>query len=295
MKQPHIVGLGEILWDVFPDGPRFGGAPSNFACSSSELARDKATVSVVSSVGDDDLGRKALKELASHSVNTNGVQISQQPTGQVFVELDDDGVASYRFAENTAWDNLKWSEDLQELAGTCDAVCFGTLGQRNESSRQVIRKFVSETSPDSLRIFDINLRAPYYNNQVILDSLQLANVLKLNNDELPYLAKTCGIAGDEIACLGKFSEMFDLRCIALTRGAHGAVLIRGEEVSDLAGQDVEVADTVGAGDAFTAAMTLGLLRGADVEEINQRAIRTAAFVCSKNGATPKFPDELAFA
>lgn len=292
MNHPHIVGLGEILWDVFPDGPRFGGAPSNFACSAAELARDTATVSVVSGVGDDELGHNALRELESHNVNTDCVQVRSEPTGQVFVELDEQGVASYKFAENTAWDNLEWTDALHDLAGSCDAVCFGTLGQRNESSRNVIRRFLGETSDDALRIFDINLRAPYYNNQVILELLQLANVLKLNDDELPHLASICGVEGDETEMLRRLHDQFQLRSIALTRGSNGAVILRGKEISNLSGRPVEVADTVGAGDAFTAAMTLGLLRGDSVEEINQRAIRTAAFVCSKNGATPKFPDEL---
>ncbi len=293
MRKPVVVGIGEILWDVFPDGPRFGGAPSNFCCSASELAGDGAHVYMVSAVGDDELGHNALSALQGHGVNTGCVQIAKQETGKVLVELDSAGVASYRFAEDTAWDNLEWNDALAERASECDAVCFGTLGQRSDSSRAVIRKFVNATSNDTLRILDVNLRAPFFDDKVILESLELASVLKLNDDELPHLAELIGLEGTDPELLRQVADRYELRCVALTRGPNGAILSCGDAISDLPGVPVQVADTVGAGDAFTAAMTLGLLSGQNVEQINRKSIAVAAYVCSQNGATPSFPASIA--
>ena len=289
MKRHIIVGIGEILWDVFPDGPRFGGAPSNFSCSAAELAKGAAEVFMVSAVGDDDLGGKAVDSLRQHGVDTTCVQIAEQPTGQVLVELDPAGVASYRFAENTAWDNLRYDDALQRRARDCDAVCFGTLGQRSTCSRNTIQKFVRATSDDTLRILDVNLRAPYFDDEIILESLALANVLKLNDEELPRLASLCNVAGSDVEILRQIATQNQLQCIALTRGAAGAVIICGDDVSDMPGMSVEIADTVGAGDAFTAAMTLDLLAGRNVKQVNQSAIAAASWVCSQDGATPTFP------
>lgn len=288
----QIVGLGEILWDVFPDGPRFGGAPSNFSCSAAELAQDSAQVFMVSAVGNDQLGRQAIESLGARGVNTTCVQIDERETGQVLVELDSAGVASYRFAENTAWDHLSWNESLSQLAPSCDVVCFGTLGQRGECSRSTIQRFVRATSDETLRILDVNLRAPFYDDTVIRDSLNLANVLKLNDDELPVLARLFGVAGSDIEIMRQLAQQYQLRYVALTRGAKGAVLLSEHEVSDRPGLHVGVADTVGAGDAFTAAMTLGLLAERSIDDVNKSAIGTAAYVCSQPGATMKFPAQL---
>ncbi|MEZ6130694.1 MAG: carbohydrate kinase [Planctomycetaceae bacterium] len=292
MKRHVIVGLGEILWDVFPDGPRFGGAPSNFACSAAELAGGRAEVCLVSAVGDDELGRRAIEALSTHGVNTSAVQWADQPTGQVQVELDPAGVASYRFAQDTAWDNLVWNRTVQQMAETCDAVCFGTLGQRSAESRRVIQQFVRATPAAALRILDVNLRSPFFDDSVILESLELANFLKLNDNELSRLAGMCAAEGTDIEQLRQIANRFQLHGIALTRGADGAILICGPEESDLPGQPAEVADTVGAGDAFTAAMTLGLLANTPVKQINQHAIAVAAWVCTQKGATPAFPSSM---
>jgi len=292
MKRHIIVGIGEILWDVFPDGPRFGGAPSNFSCSAAELVRNAADIFMVSSVGEDELGHRAVKSLRGHGVNTTCVQIAEQQTGQVLVELDSAGVASYRFAEDTAWDNLKWNDALERRTHDCHAVCFGTLGQRSASSRNVIQKFVGATSDNTLRILDVNLRAPFFDNEVILQSLALANVLKLNDEELTRLSRLCGMAGTDVEILRQIAEQYQLQCVALTRGPDGAIVLQGDNVSDMAGVPVNVVDTVGAGDAFTAAMTLGLLAGRSVEHINESAIAAASYVCSQSGATPSFPPSI---
>lgn len=287
-----IVGLGETLWDIFPDGPRLGGAPLNFACSCAELGQSHAQVFLASSVGNDELGDRALDLLKQHGVSISHTQTDSHPTGQVLVQLDDAGVASYRFAENSAWDHLSWNSQLENLAADCDAVCFGTLGQRSQQSRDMIHRFVAATSDDSLCILDVNLRAPFFDDDVIRESLVLANVLKLNDDELPLLARLIGATGTQVEMMQQLAVAFQLRCVALTRGSSGAILVCGDTVSDLNGEAVEVADTVGAGDAFTAAMTLGLLTNRTASDVNRHAIAVAAYVCSQSGATMRFPEHL---
>jgi fructokinase len=295
---PHtIVGLGEILWDVFPDGPRFGGAPANAACSAAALAGSAAEVCMVSGLGNDRLGDDAIAALQAHHVDTSTVQRNDRPSGRVDVTLDAAGMASYRFAEDSAWDQVVWCGALEALALRCDAVCFGTLGQRCPTSRDTIRRFVrtvQASRPDALRILDVNLRPPYDDDAVILESLELADVLKLNDDELPRVCGLCGIEGDPLTAMATLADRYGLRAAALTRSARGAILIRGSEVSDLPGQAVTVVDTVGAGDAYTAAMMLGLLACHDVATINTHAIAVASHACTVAGGTMAFPAELRF-
>jgi fructokinase len=288
--RPAIVGLGELLWDLFPDGPRFGGAPVNFACHAAALGAD---VHVVTSVGNDDLGRQALDALSHHGVRTDSVAICDAaPTGTVQVAVDAAGKATFTFAPDVAWDHLHWSDGLARLAAICESVCFGTLAQRSAESRQTIRRFVGATPARALRVFDINLRPPFYSEEVIRESLDLANVLKLNNDELPILAAMFDMVGSDVEVLTRLARRFDLQLVALTRGPKGAILVRGAEVSEAPGLPVAVKDTVGAGDAFTAALVLGLLRNDPLEMINRRACAVAAYVCSQAGATPPLPEEM---
>jgi fructokinase len=292
-SRPIVVGLGEILWDVFPDGPRFGGAPANFACHVAELGANSIDVHVASGVGRDEFGRRAVELLQSRHVDTSCVAELDRPTGTVLVELDAAGHASYTFAADTAWDNVAWSDGLQTLAANADAVCFGTLAQRGDISRQTIRQFLDATPPDCICILDINLRPPFWTKEVMLQSLELANVLKLNETELPVVAEMFGWNGPHTELAQRLLETFSLRTIALTRGADGAMLMNAAgDCSDLPGQPVTVADTVGAGDAYTAALAIGLLRDLPVATINAWAIRVAAFVCSQPGATPKLPAHL---
>jgi fructokinase len=290
---PHnIIAIGEILWDVFPDGPRFGGAPANFGCSAAELGREKAVVTMVSAVGDDELGRRALEALANRGVHTAAVQVNGYPTGRVDVELDEHGAAAYQFAENCAWDHLAWNRDLEVLAKGCDAVCFGTLGQRGRESQETIRALVRATPESALRILDVNIREPFISDELILASLDLANVLKLNDEELPVIGRFCNVSGSNIEIMRQVARRFAIRHVALTRGPNGAVIVSEDSVSELPGVPVKVVDTVGAGDAFTASMTLGLLAGHDLEAINRNAIATASYICSQPGATMPFPDQL---
>lgn len=284
-----IVGLGEVLWDVFPDGPRFGGAPANYACHAASLGADSY---MVSAVGRDELGDRAWHTLGGLNVNTSCVQRNDYPTGAVHVQLDAEGKASYEFLANTAWDHLVWTDELAELAARADAVCFGTLGQRSSETQQTIRRFVESTRSSCVRIFDINLRPPFYSDATILESLAIANIVKLNDDELPVVAKLCGCTGSDRDVMKALVKQFDLRLVALTRGSQGALLVQGDEVSDHPGVATSVVDTVGAGDSFTAMLTVGLLSRLDLDTVNDLASRVAAYVCSKAGATPRLPSDL---
>jgi fructokinase len=290
LNQP-IVAIGEILWDVFPDGPRFGGAPANFACHIAGLGARSA---IVSAVGADDLGRAALDELAQRAIEVAGVQrIPDRPTGTVLVTIDTAGKPSYEFRRDVAWDHLEWNDTLAALAAQAVAVCFGTLAQRSPESSQTIQKFVKATPSSCLRVFDINLRDSFHGEEIIGQSLDLANAFKLNDDELPIIAAMFGLKGSESEVVAGLSRRFGLGLVAQTRGARGALLWRKSgEISDLPGIPTEVRDTVGAGDAFTAALTLGLLQGRSLEEINRHASRIAAYVCTQPGAAPRLPAEL---
>src|SRR5262249_4672622 len=250
-RRATVIGIGEILWDVFPDGPRFGGAPANFACNVAELARDRIDVYAAGAVGGDDLGRRAIDALHAHRVDTSGVAVVGRSTGQVLVKLDAAGRASYEFAADAAWDNLVWSDGLEQLAARATAVCFSTLGQRNEISRRAIRRFVRTTPAACLRVLDVNLRPPFWNEEILFQSLELANVLKLNDAELSILAEMLHWRGEDLELLQRLVDRFSLQLVALTRGASGAILLsESGERSDLPGQPTIVVDTVGAGDSF---------------------------------------------
>ncbi len=288
-----IVGLGEILWDVFPDGAHFGGAPANFACCVKALCGDAVDVAIASSVGDDELGRRAMELLCTRGVDTTYVSKVDRPTGQVLVAIDAVGQASYQFADDAAWDNIAWSDELRQLASNSDAVCFGTLGQRSEVSRQTIQAFLRATRPDCLRILDVNFRNPFWTEEILLQSLELANVVKLNDSELGILADLLGWKGGVDLLLDQLLDKYSLQVVALTRGADGAVLIgTSGEGSKLPGREVAIVDTVGAGDSYTAALAVGLLKGLPLATINAWASRVAEFVCSQSGATPQLPIEL---
>ncbi len=287
-----VASVGEILWDVFPRGPRFGGAPANLACSLRGVSGEAVCVSMVSAVGSDELGERAIAELESRGVGVEFVQRSDRPTGTVDVSIDEHGVASYEFADDTAWDGLGWNDALETLAIKADAVCFGTLGQRSEPSRAAIQRFVALTPESTLRFLDVNLRPPFDERSVVLKSLELANFLKLSDDELAKLSTWCSLDGTEVERLRSLVDRFDLRGAALTRGSAGAVIVRGDEVSRHPGFAATVVDTVGAGDSFAATVVVGLLREWPLETVNRTACRVAAYVCSQEGATPRIPAEL---
>ena len=289
----QIVGLGEILWDVFPDGARFGGAPANFACSAAGLAAGSARVGMAGAVGRDDLGQRALAELTSRGVDVTAVAVLPEPTGRVDVTVDLAGHASYVFAPDCAWDHVSWSGSLERLAAETSAVCFGTLGSRGSVSLATVRRFVAAVPSSALRILDINLRPPFWSPEIVRDSLPLANIVKCNDDELPIVAELLGLSGSPEAILRQLVSSHALRLAALTRGAKGSLLVSADGLSsDLPGTPVEVVDTVGAGDAFTAAVTLGLLAGWPLSKLHAHAERVAAFVCTQAGGTPPIPADL---
>jgi fructokinase len=286
-----VVGLGEILWDVLPDGKQLGGAPTNFAYHSHVLGVEGV---VASCVGQDELGKEILESLTNLGLSTDYIAIdAEHPTGTVTVELDSEGNPEYTIHEDAAWDFIPSSPELMELAAKADAVCFGSLSQRSKTSQETVRQFLEATHSGCIRVYDINLRQQYYSKEIIDDMLTRAEVLKLNDEELPVVASLLGIEGDDNAVLGSILKRYGLLLIVLTRGGDGSLLFGDGEISICRSFDsIEIADTVGAGDAFTAAVTTGLLHGKKLDEINKFANRLAGFVCTQNGATPKVPESL---
>lgn len=291
MKQsPKIVGLGAMLWDIFPDATHFGGAPANFACHASMLG---GQVSMVSCIGRDQLGFNALEFLQQYGVNTTTIaQSDDYPTGTVLVTLDQVGKPNFEIKTNVAWDAVPWSTEIAQLALETDAVCFGSLDQRSEMSRRTIQQFLKTTKQDCWRIFDINLRQHYYSPELIDQSLKLANILKLNQEELSVIESIIGLRNGEVDQLSQLKKQFELELVILTKGEKGSVLVSNQDVLEHPGLTIKVQDTVGAGDAFTATLAIGLLQGIDLEIMNQHANRVAAYVCSQSGAVPSLPPEL---
>jgi fructokinase len=286
-----IAGIGEVLWDVYPDAARFGGAPANFACHAAALG---AEAWMASTVGVDELGDRALDALEGAGVECGTVERDgEHDTGQVLVTLDSSGHASYKFADDSAWDHVEWSAALESLAGRCDAVCFGTLGQRSPISRATIQRFVGATPQQALRMFDVNLRQQFFDRRTIDASLQVASAVKLNEEELPKVAELCEIyASTPRHMLRELVERYDLRLAALTCGVGGALLIARDEESTCPAVPTKVVDTVGAGDAFTATLVPDFLREMPLAEVNRHANAVASFVCSQPGAVVKLPDYL---
>jgi len=287
----NVIGVGEVLWDLLVTGPQLGGAPANFAYHAHALGTQ---AQVITRVGKDDYGREIIRRFHEMGLPETTVQIDDTvPTGTAKV--------AFTIPENVAWDHIAVTPEALVAASEAHAICFGSLAQRSEPSRNSIQQLVAETPADAVRVFDINLRQQFYSRGLIEESLQLANVLKLNNDELPTLAEMFGLTGlpehqikHQIEWL---AHTFSLRLVALTRGANGSLLYQKDnnEVrwSDCPSRPVKVVDTVGAGDSFTAAMVLGLLRKMDLDEINTIANEVARYVCSQPGATPALPTEFA--
>jgi fructokinase len=280
-----VVGLGELLWDMLPQGKQLGGAPANFAYMAALLG-DRGIVA--SRVGEDRLGQEAIWHLRSSGLDTSHIQTDgEHATGTVLVKLDLKGHAEYKFCENVAWDHLEWTTDWQELAIMADAVCFGSLAQRSEVSRTTIRKCLQSVRADAARIFDVNLRQTFYSAEVLRVALLHANVMKVNDEELPRIVEMLGEKFDDekkAACW--FAKEFGLKLVCVTRGHRGSLLVCGDRIDEHPGFTVKVADTVGAGDAFTAALVHHWLRKTPLKEMNQAANRLGAWVASQEGAMP---------
>jgi len=285
-KKYCIVGLGEILWDLLPNGKQLGGAPSNFAYCS-KLLGDRGVAA--SRLGNDTLGKEAVQKLAGLGVETSFIQADgAHPTGTVKVSVDSRGEPAFEIIGPVAWDFLEWETSWQSLAKQADAVCFGTLAQRAPGSRETIRKFLGNVRPGAVRIFDVNLRQSFYSKEILAQSLRLAEILKLNHEELPRVAKLLELPeneGEEVTAR-RLLQAHGLRLVCMTRGGRGSILVSENGFDEHAGFPVRVVDTVGAGDAFTAALAHHFLRGASFARMNEAANRMGAWVASQAGATP---------
>jgi fructokinase len=284
-KKQTVVGLGELLWDLLPSGKQLGGAPANFAYITNLLG----DVGVPASrIGSDPLGEEAIGRLKQLGLSTDWVQRdTSHPTGSVKVEIDAAGQARFEILEAVAWDHLEFTPAWQQLAQIADAVCFGSLAQRSSASRSTIRSFLRATRPKAVRIFDVNLRQNFFNAQVLLGSMQLASIVKLNHEELPRIMHLLELQHhNEKASARSLLSSHNLELVCITRGNHGSLLTSAGEFSEHPGFQVKVADTVGAGDAFTAALAHGYLRQLPLAQVNEHANRVGAWVSSQTGATP---------
>lgn len=281
-----VAGIGELLWDLLPEGKKPGGAPANFAYHAQSLGAESF---IVSSVGNGPLGNEIIEFINKKGLNHTYIQRNEdKETGVVNVQLEN-GIPEYEIKTGVAWDYIAFNNELEKLAGKLDAVCFGALAQRSPVSCSTIQKFLSLTKQGCLRVFDINLRQHFYNKEIISSSLSMANVLKLNDEELPVVAEIFSLKGAEEIVLTQLIEKFDLKLIALTKGSSGSLLITRDSKSELSVPDVEVADTVGAGDSFTAAMIISYLKGKPLGKVHQIANTVAGLVCSMHGAMPVLP------
>tara|TARA_R110002096_G_scaffold318022_11_gene512439 strand:- start:2180 stop:3106 length:927 start_codon:yes stop_codon:yes gene_type:complete len=285
-----IAGIGEILRDLFPNASHLGGAPANFAYHCDQLG---ATSYLVSSIGTDKLGLQTSAELQRRGTNLRYVsELPGLATGRVNVTLDHQQKPTYDIQTDVAWDQIPFTAELKELASQLDAACFGTLAQRSPTARESIRTFIRHMPAQSLKILDINLRAPFYSESLVEESLELANVLKLSDEELPTLAEFFSLSGSTNHQLSTLLNRFDLKFIAFTRGAKGSILLDRDQSDECPVSPLKVVDSVGAGDSFTAAFCVGLLSDWPLSEINMFANRVAASVCSQHGPTPKLPTHL---
>jgi fructokinase len=290
-RQRLVVGLGELIWDMFPEGRRLGGAPSNFAYVSRLLGNAAA---VASRVGRDALGEEAVKKLARAGLSTEYLQRDDaHPTGTVGVRIGANGEPHFNVNENSAWDYPEWTPGWEELAARAAVVCFGTLGQRRPEARETIKRFLEATGEDTLRLFDVNLRHSFFTPDLLARSLRLSTVVKLNAEELSAAGSMLSLrAAGELETARELLELFDLRLVAVTRGASGSLLVSRDEADEHPGHQAEqVADTIGCGDAFAAALAHCLRRGAPLPLSNEVANRVGSWLATQEGATPEADPE----
>ena len=289
-----VIGMGEALWDVLPDGKKIGGAPANFAYHVKQFGLDSCAVSAI---GEDVLGDELVEKFDEKEL-TYHLDKVPYPTGTVQVEVDADGVPQYEIKENVAWDNIPWTHKLELLASETKAFCFGSLAQRNVVSRETINRFL-DTIPaenDPLLVFDINLRQDFYTKEVVRDSMRRCNILKINDEELVIVSRLFGYPGIDLEnkcwlLLGKYN----LKMLILTCGINGSYVFTPGEMSFLPTPVIppeKIGDTVGAGDSFTAAFIASILRGESVKEAHKKAVEVSAYVCTQKGAMPTLPKEL---
>lgn len=290
MENTIVVGMGEALWDVLPEGKKIGGAPANFAYHVSQFGLNSR---VVSAVGDDKLGMEILDNFREKKLNAM-VEIVPYPTGTVQVELDAEGVPCYDIKEGVAWDNIPYTPALEDLAKHTKAVCFGSLAQRSVVSRDTINRFIDAMpAEDTLKIFDINLRQGFYIKEILCNSFSKCNILKINDEELVTVSRMFGYPGIDLQdkCWILLAK-YNLKMLILTCGVNGSYVFTPGNVSFVETPRVEVADTVGAGDSFTAAFVSSILSGLSIGEAHKLAVETSAYVCTQNGAMPVLPQSL---
>lgn len=287
-KNGRVIGIGEALWDVLPEGKKLGGAPANFAFHAKQMGLDSIAISAL---GNDDLGDETIAAFDEKEL-TYFMPRVDYPTGTVQVKLDEDGVPAYDIKTNVAWDNIPLTDEMREIARDARAVCWGALAQRNDVSRNTIHDFVKLTPDNCLRIFDINLRQNFFTKEIIQESLQLCNVLKINDEELVTIGRMFGYPGLDIEnrcwlILGKYN----LDMLVLTCGVNGSYVFTPGAMSFQQTPKVNVADTVGAGDSFTGTFCASILDGMSVDEAHRRAVKVSAYVCTQKGAMPILPEE----
>ena len=278
-----IIGLGEILWDMLPTGKQLGGAPANFAYHVCRLGGNGWAVSAIS---DDELGREIKNTLSTKKLNTILEEVNE-PTGTVQVTLDAAGVPTYDITEGVAWDHIPFTERIGNLAKETSAVCFGTLAQRSPESRATIHKFIESMPAGSLKVYDINLRQKYYDENIISDSLRLADILKINDEELEIVSEMLCLSGTSEERCRAISREFNLKFVILTMGGDGSKVILEDRVHLSTPGKINIVDTVGAGDSFTAAFMLAYLRGESIEKAHTLATEVSSYVCTKAGAMPE--------
>jgi len=282
-----IIGLGEALWDCLPEGRKLGGAPANFAYHAQANGCHGV---VVSAVGDDELGDEIVEQLNEKNLEL-AIARTEQPTGTVRVTLSGNGIPSYDICRGVAWDNIPWNSYLQQLAEKCDAVCFGSLAQRSDVSRDTIQKFLLATPKDALRIFDINLRQDFYTAEIIDQSMKACNILKINDEEWEIVRPMFGIAGTPETTEGieELVKRYDLKLLILTCGTNGSYVFTAEGEKYFQPTPlVTVADTVGAGDSFTGTFVASIAKGMPVKDAHEKAVKVSAFVCTQHGPMPDY-------
>lgn len=282
-----IAGIGELLWDVLPSGKQLGGAPFNFAYHAMEAGCESY---VVSAVGKDDLGLEIIDKANNLGMNCQYIQKNRFPTSTVTVNLDKLGHPDFTIHQHVAWDHIEWNDNLKILAKKLDAVCFGSLAQRDQESAQTIRSFLAALKPECLKVFDINLRQNYFTMEIIRQSFGIANILKLNNDELPIISRYFGLQGDIKSQLQQLIRQYGFNLVAYTMGSKGSILMSHKEYSEIKASKVKVIDSVGAGDSFTAILVTGILKTIPLTTSHKLANEVAAYVCTQEGATPELPE-----
>lgn len=279
-QQSTIIGIGEILWDLLPTGKKAGGAPVNFAFHAAAAGAESYAISAI---GFDPDGDQMIRELQHNGIQ-HLIERVPFPTGRVQVELKN-GIPSYTISEGVAWDHIPLTEEMKKLAARCDALCFGTLAQRSETSRNTIRTLLSLTPPDAFRILDINIRQPYFSREIVHSSLQLCNICKTNDEELQLIKSLFSKEGeDDDSMCAWLMKQYSLQLMILTAGERESIVYSTEGTSLIETPQVEVADTVGAGDAFTGTLITSLLEGKKVPQAHNDAVQRAAFVCTREGA-----------